>query len=58
MSIVGHHSPASMQIYTHARNARFLPQLEALESGRRDQRVNELARAWCTPGRWSTRTWH
>lgn len=43
MSIVGHHSPASMQIYTHARNIRFLPQLEAMEEGRRVDRMKEVA---------------
>lgn len=43
MSLVGHHSPASMQIYTHARNVRFLPQLEALEEGRRKERARALA---------------
>lgn len=49
MSIVGHHSPASMQIYTHARNIRFLPQLEALEGGRRKERAQELAGALGLP---------
>ena len=49
MSIVGHHSPASMQIYTHARNIRFLPQLEALEDGRRKERATELAKAMGVP---------
>lgn len=49
MSIVGHHSPASMQIYTHARNVRFLPHLEALEPGRRDERAKELAGALDVP---------
>lgn len=49
MSLVGHHSPASMQIYTHARNIRFLPQLEALEDGRRKERAQELAKALGVP---------
>lgn len=49
MSLVGHHSPASMQIYTHARNVRFLPQLEALEDGRRKERAKELAKALGVP---------
>jgi integrase len=49
MSLVGHHSPASMQIYTHARNIRFLPQLEALEEGRRKERSKELAKALGVP---------
>lgn len=49
MSLVGHHSPASMQIYTHARNVRFLPQLEALEEGRRQERAAELATALGVP---------
>lgn len=45
MSLVGHHSPASMQIYTHARNVRFLPQLEAIEAVRRPDRAREIADA-------------
>jgi len=49
MSIVGHHSPASMQIYTHARNVRFLPQLEALEGARRKERAEELSRVLGVP---------
>jgi integrase len=49
MSIVGHHSPASMQIYTHARNVRFLPQLEALEESRRKERTAELGKALGVP---------
>ena len=32
-----------MQTYTHARNIRFLPQLKALEEGRRKERAKELA---------------
>jgi hypothetical protein len=51
MSLVGHHSPASMQIYTHARNIRFLPQLEALEEGRRKERAKELAKALGVPSK-------
>ncbi|MEO8123252.1 MAG: tyrosine-type recombinase/integrase [Burkholderiales bacterium] len=49
MSLVGHHSPASMQIYTHARNVRFLPQLEALEESRRKERAQELSKALGVP---------
>lgn len=49
MSLVGHHSPASMQIYTHARNVRFLPQLEALEQSRRKERTQELSKALGVP---------
>ncbi|MEO7127592.1 MAG: tyrosine-type recombinase/integrase [Rhodoferax sp.] len=49
MSLVGHHSPTSMQIYTHARNIRFLPQLEALEHGRRVERTQELGKAYGLP---------
>jgi integrase len=49
MSLVGHHSPASMQIYTHARNVRFLPQLEALEESRRKERARALATALGVP---------
>lgn len=49
MSLVGHHSPASMQIYTHARNVRFLPQLEALEASRRKERTHEISKALGVP---------
>jgi integrase len=49
MALVGHHSPASMQLYAHARNIRFLPQLEALEEGRRKDRAKELAKALGVP---------
>jgi integrase len=45
MALVGHHSPASMQIYAHARNVRLRPQLEALESGRRVERARSLSSA-------------
>ena len=45
MSLVGHHSPVSMQIYTHARNVRYRDQLEALEPGRRGERASSLAQA-------------
>lgn len=51
MSIVGHHSPASMQIYTHARNVRFLPQLEAMEPIRRKERAGEISRAVGVPAK-------
>ena len=46
---MGHHSPTSMQIYVSARNVRFLPQLEALEEGRRKERSSELAKAMNVP---------
>lgn len=49
MALVGHHSPTSMQIYVSARNIRFLPQLEALEEGRRKERSSELAKAMGVP---------
>lgn len=49
MALVGHHSPTSMQIYVSARNVRFLPQLEALEEGRRKERSSELAKALGVP---------
>ncbi|MBT3067329.1 tyrosine-type recombinase/integrase [Rhodoferax sp. U11-2br] len=49
MALVGHHSPTSMQIYVSARNVRFLPQLEALEEGRRKERSSELAKAMGVP---------
>lgn len=45
MTLVGHHSPASMQIYTHARGVRYRAQLEALEASRRAERVREMAKA-------------
>lgn len=51
MSLVGHHSPASMQIYTHARNVRFLPQLEALEASRRKERTQEISKALGVPAK-------
>jgi len=44
MTLVGHHSPASMQIYTHARGVRYRPQLEALEASRRTERAREVAK--------------
>ncbi|MCZ7559797.1 MAG: tyrosine-type recombinase/integrase [Burkholderiaceae bacterium] len=43
MTLVGHHSPASMQIYTHARGVRYRGQLEALETSRRAARAREIA---------------
>lgn len=49
MAVVGHHSPTSMQVYTHARNVRFLPQIEALEEGRRLERSQELGKALGVP---------
>ena len=49
MTLVGHHSPASMQIYTHARGVRYRPQLEALEASRRAERARELAKATGMP---------
>jgi len=49
MSLVGHHSPASMEIYKSARNIRFLPQIEALEQGRRVERTQELGKALGVP---------
>ncbi len=45
MALVGHHSPTSMQIYAHARNVRFRGQLEALEPGRRKERVKSFSEA-------------
>lgn len=45
MSIVGHHSPASMEVYKHVRNVRFRPQIEEIEPARRSQRVRSLASA-------------
>ena len=45
MSLVGHYSPVSMQIYTHARNVRYRDQFEALEPKRRGERASSLAQA-------------
>jgi hypothetical protein len=45
MALVGHHSPTSMQIYAHARNVRYRGQLEALEPGRRGERVKSFSEA-------------
>ena len=45
MSLVGHHSPVSMQIYTHARNVRYRDQLEALEPARRGERAKSYSEA-------------
>ena len=45
MSLVGHHSPTSMQIYAHARNVRYRPQLEALEPKRREERAKSFSEA-------------
>lgn len=49
MALVGHHSPASMEVYKHVRNVRFLPQLEGLEDVRRKQRAKSLAVALGIP---------
>lgn len=49
MTLVGHHSPASMQIYTHARGVRYRPQREALEASRRAERAIERAKATGMP---------
>lgn len=49
MSLVGHHSPTSMEVYKSARNIRFLPQIEALEQGRRVERTQELGKALGVP---------
>lgn len=49
MALVGHHSPASMEVYKHVRNVRFLPQLEGLEEMRRKQRAKSLAAALGIP---------
>ena len=43
MALVGHHSAASMEVYKHVRNIRFLPQLESIEPIRRRQRAKSLA---------------
>lgn len=45
MSLVGHHSPTSMQIYAHARNVRYRDQLEALEPKRRGERAKSFSEA-------------
>ena len=43
MALVGHHSPASMEIYKHVRNVRFRPAIEEIEPQRREQRIRALA---------------
>jgi hypothetical protein len=44
-SFLKDHSPVSMQIYAHARNVRYRGQLEALEPGRRGERVKSFSEA-------------
>lgn len=51
MSLVGHHSHASMEIYKHVRNIRFRPQIEEIEPGRRQQRLRAIAKALNIPPR-------
>ena len=43
MSLVGHHSPASMEVYKHVRNIRFRPQIEEIEPERKSERVKAVA---------------
>jgi integrase len=43
MALVGHHSPASMEVYKHVRNIRFRPQMENVEPLRREQRMRAIA---------------
>jgi integrase len=43
MALVGHHSPASMEVYKHVRNIRFRPQMEDVEPLRRKQRMQAIA---------------
>lgn len=43
MALVGHHSPASMEVYKHVRNIRFRPQMENVEPIRREQRMRAIA---------------
>jgi hypothetical protein len=45
MALVGHHSPASMEVYKHVRNIRFRPQMEDVEPLRRRQRMQAIADA-------------
>jgi integrase len=49
MALVGHHSPTSMQIYTHARAVRLRPHLEALEDDRRQERTRSVSNAIGVP---------
>lgn len=49
MSLVGHHSPSSMEIYKHVRNVRFRPQIEEIEPERRSGRVSALSTALNLP---------
>lgn len=51
MSLVGHHSPASMEVYKHVRNVRFRPQIEEIEPQRRSARVRSIAAALNVPPR-------
>ncbi len=51
MSLVGHHSPASMEVYKHVRNVRFRPHIEEIEPMRRGQRIRALASALDIPAR-------
>lgn len=51
MSLVGHHSPASMEVYKHVRNIRFRPQIEEIEPARRSQRIRSLASVLNLPPR-------
>lgn len=45
MALVGHHSPASMEVYKHVRNVRFRPEMEDVEPIRRKQRMQAIADA-------------
>lgn len=46
MALVGHHSPASMEVYKHVKNERLRPQLESLELATlRPQRAAAVADA-------------
>ena len=45
MALVGHHSPASMEVYKHVRNIQFRPQIESIEPARRVERARAIASA-------------
>ena len=50
MALVGHHSPASMEIYKHVRNVQFRPDIEDIETRvMRPQRAEALAESLDLP---------
>lgn len=52
MSIVGHHSPISMKVYSHLRNVRFADQLKAVDQKvLRPERIRSVAETMKLPPR-------